>query len=74
MAFFFSYLSFEFYGAFHGTLLEDLDYADDLGLVSNNFEDAQEKMTRLSKKAKTVGLKVSAKKSKYAGSQESVIG
>ena len=45
-----------------GAVLEDLDYADDLGLVSQNFEDTQEKMTRLSRKAKVLGLKVSQKK------------
>jgi hypothetical protein len=43
------------------TVLEDLDYADDLGLVSSNFDDTQEKMKRLARKAKSVGLKVSAK-------------
>ena len=45
-----------------GTVLEDLDYADDLGLVSDNLEDTQEKMTRLARNAETVGLKVSARK------------
>ena len=44
------------------TVLEDLDYADDLGLVSNNFNDTQEKMTRLARRARMVGLRVSAKK------------
>jgi hypothetical protein len=44
------------------TVLEDLDYADDLDLVSNNFDDTQEKMTRLARRAGVVGLRVSAKK------------
>ena len=46
----------------NGETLEDLDYADDLGLVSENLEDLQEKTTRLSRKAKGVGLKVNARK------------
>jgi hypothetical protein len=47
---------------FEGEVLENLDYADDLGLVSENFEDTQEKMTRLARKTKNLGLKVSTKK------------
>jgi sensor histidine kinase YesM len=43
-------------------ILEDLDYADNLGLVSENFEDTQEKMNRLAEEARVMGLKVSAKK------------
>ena len=46
----------------NGETLEDLDYADDLGLVSDDFDDTQEKMMRLSRNAKKLGLKVSAKK------------
>jgi hypothetical protein len=42
--------------------LEDVDYADDLGLVTENVRQAQERMTRLARKAKGVGLKVSGKK------------
>jgi hypothetical protein len=42
--------------------LEDLDYADDLGLVWENFEDTQVKMDRLAEKMMVMGLKVSAKK------------
>ena len=42
--------------------LEDCDYADDLGLVSKNFEDTQEKITRLARKAKRLVLKISTKK------------
>ena len=45
-----------------GEVLEDVDFSDDLGLVSENVEDAQEKIKRLARKAKSVGLKVSAKK------------
>jgi hypothetical protein len=43
-------------------ILEDLDYADDLGLLSGNFDDLQEKTTRLNENAKKVGLKISIKK------------
>ena len=43
-------------------VLEDADYADDLALTPEGVEDAQEKATRLIRKAKLVGLKVNAKK------------
>jgi hypothetical protein len=46
----------------NGEILEDLDYTDHLGLFSDDFEDTQEKMTRLGRTGKKLGLKVSAKK------------
>ena len=46
----------------NGEILEDIDYADDLALPSEGYEDAQEKMTRLARRARGVGLKVNAKK------------
>ena len=44
------------------TVLEDLDYADDLGLLSNKHKDAQEKVTLLAESASKIGLKVNEKK------------
>ena len=44
--------------------LEDLDYADNIGLLSSKHQDAKEKSERLSNKANTIGLKVSTKKTK----------
>ena len=46
----------------NGEILEDIDYADDLALPSEGIEDAQEKMTRLARRAKEVGLRINAKK------------
>jgi hypothetical protein len=42
--------------------LEDLDFADDLALVSHTHQHMQEKTTRLSTYAQQVGLKISQKK------------
>jgi hypothetical protein len=39
-----------------------IDYADDRGLVAEYVDSMQEKTTRLSRKTKRVGLKISAKK------------
>ena len=44
------------------TVQEDLDCADDIGLLSSKLQDAQQKAERLSKTANTIGLKVSTKK------------
>ena len=46
----------------NGEFLEDIDYADDLALVSEDVDDLQEKTTRLSRKARGMGLKISVKK------------
>ena len=45
-------------------VLEDLDYADDLALTSEGIDDTQEKIVRLVRKAKKLGLKVNVKKTK----------
>ena len=50
-----------------GEVPEDINFADDLALPSENFNDAQEKMTRLASKAKSVGLKVNAKNTQILG-------
>ena len=42
--------------------LEDLDFADDLALLSHTHQHMQEKTTRLSMFAQQVGLKISQKK------------
>ena len=43
------------------TILEDLDYADDIGQISSKHQDAQQKAERLSKTVSTIGLKVNTK-------------
>ena len=42
--------------------MEDVNYADDLALPSEELEDVQEKIIRLSRKTKSVGLKINTKK------------
>ena len=42
-------------------VLENLDYADDIGLLSSEHQGVQQKAERLSKAANTIGLKVSKK-------------
>lgn len=44
------------------TVLEDLDYADDLGLLSSRHQDIQQKTETLSEIANTIGLRVNTKK------------
>ena len=46
------------------TCLEDLDYADDLSLLSSRFVDIQEKSTRLYEVARFTGLKINTTKTK----------
>ena len=43
------------------TVQEDLDYADDISLLSSQHQDAQQKAELLSKTASTAGLKVNTK-------------
>ena len=44
------------------TTLEDLDYADDIVLLSSRHQDLQDKTTRLSSIAQSVGLHVNTGK------------
>ena len=44
------------------SMLEDLDYADDIGLLSNRHRDLQEKTEELSSTASFIGLKVNERK------------
>ena len=44
--------------------LEDLDFADDIALLSHNHEQIQEKTTRLRKNSSQVGLKIHPEKTK----------
>ena len=46
------------------SILEDLDYADDIGLVSNRHKDMQEKMDKLTTTAPQIGLKLNTAKTK----------
>ena len=43
------------------TVLEDLDYADYIGLLSSKHQDVQQKAALLSKTANAIGLKVNTK-------------
>ena len=43
-------------------VLDDLDYADDIGLLSSKHQDDRQMAERLSKTANTHGLKVNTKK------------
>ena len=49
--------------------LEDLDYADDLALLSRAHTHIQEKTQRLNSLAKQVGLHISSKKSRNYGTE-----
>ena len=46
------------------TVIEDLDYADDVALISSRFADLQEKTDRLVATAGIVGLKINPRKTK----------
>ena len=46
------------------SILEDLDYADDIGLLSNRHKDMQEKMDKLTTTAPQIGLKLNTAKTK----------
>ena len=46
------------------TVLEDLDFADDIALLSSKFNDLREKTGRLTEEAARVGLQLNAKKCK----------
>ena len=46
------------------SVLEDLDYADDVALISSRFADLQEKTDRLVATASVVGLKINPHKTK----------
>ena len=48
-----------------GLYLTDLDYADDIALLSSNFEDAQNLLTRVEEEALKVGLKINIDKTEY---------
>ena len=44
------------------TILEDLDFADDIALLSHTFQHIQQKTNRLSQSAKYIGLNISETK------------
>ena len=46
-------------------LLEDLDFADDLALLSHRHQDMQAKIDDMTRKAGEFGLKISTKKTKH---------
>lgn len=46
------------------SVLEDLDYTDDVALISSRFSDLQEKTNKLAATAGIVGLKINPRKTK----------
>ena len=46
------------------TMLEDLDFADDLALISSTFTQIQMQIDRLNRNGKGTGLKICSKKTK----------
>ena len=60
------------------SVLEDLDFADDIALLSSKFNDLREKTGRLREKAARVGFKPNARKCKtlrteHASNMESIV-
>ena len=58
-------------------MLEDLDFADNIALLSSKFNDLHEKTGRLTEEAARVGLKLNTRKCKtlrteYASNRESI--
>ena len=49
------------------SVLEDLDYADDVALISSRFADLQEKTDRLVATAGIVGLQINPRKKRRLG-------
>ena len=48
------------------SVLEDLDFADDIALLSSRYVDIEGKTSRLIEEAARVGLKINSKKSKVS--------
>ncbi|XP_045171092.2 uncharacterized protein LOC123533508 [Mercenaria mercenaria] len=46
------------------TKLEDLDFADDLALLSSKFQHMQQKTEKLKENASSIGLKINSRKTK----------
>ena len=46
------------------SILEDMNYADDIGLMSSRHNDMQEKMDKLTTTAPQIGLKLNTAKTK----------
>ena len=60
------------------TVLEDLDFVDDIALMSSKFNDLREKTGRLTEETARVGLKLNARKCKtlrtdHANNRESIV-
>ena len=60
------------------TVLEDLNFADDIALLSSKFNDLGEKTGRMTEEASIVDLKINARKCKtlrteYASNRESIV-
>ena len=53
------------------TMLEDLDFADDLALISSTFTQIQSKINHLSSNGKGTGLKINTKKT-HGGAEDDI--
>ena len=58
--------------------MEDLDFADDIALLSSKFNDLHEKTGRLTEEAARVGLKINARKcetlkTEYSSDRERIV-
>ena len=49
----------------HAQVITDLDFADDIALLSSEIEEAQELLNRVERECAVVGLGINAKKTKY---------
>ncbi len=47
------------------TIITDLDFADDIALISNEIEQAQQLLLNVERECKKVGLRLNTKKTKY---------
>jgi hypothetical protein len=56
------------------TELEDLDFTDDIALLSHKYEHIQEKSTKLNNTARTIGLKINTGKTKVMTNGQKTIG
>ena len=52
-------------GRVHAQVITDLDFADDIALLSNEIKEAQELLSRVERECAAVGLGINAKKTKY---------
>ncbi|XP_068726503.1 uncharacterized protein [Montipora capricornis] len=52
--------------------LEDIDYTDDIALISQRHTDMKEKLLKLDEEARKTGLKINVKKTKKGGTDQDI--